>query len=59
MRRGAAQIVGTVPQSLARLAATRRPVTFISSPSATSDIGFVRVEGVHGPRHLEVVITPP
>jgi L-lactate dehydrogenase complex protein LldG len=52
----AAQIVGTVPEAIAQLAGTQRPVTFISGPSATSDIGFVRVEGVHGPRHLEVVV---
>jgi L-lactate dehydrogenase complex protein LldG len=57
---GAEQIVGQVPEGVAAVAAAVAeravPVTFVSGPSASSDIELQRVEGVHGPRHLLVLV---
>ena len=51
-----AHVVATVSDAIRALEGARGPFTFVSGPSATSDIELDRVEGVHGPRRLEVLL---
>ena len=52
----ASQVVETLPEYFARVQQPPELVTWISGPSATADIEMTRIKGVHGPRHLRVIL---
>jgi len=52
----ASQVVETLPEYFARVEVPPALVTWISGPSATADIEMTRIKGVHGPRHLNVIL---
>lgn len=53
----AEDVVKTVPAAMDRLRPTAElPMTFFSGPSATADIEMTRIKGVHGPRHLDIIL---
>ena len=54
------QVVELIPEAMAVIAPhSRKPITTISGPSATSDIEMTRIRGVHGPRRLTVILYGP
>ncbi|MFJ5677520.1 lactate utilization protein C [Streptomyces sp. NPDC093097] len=52
-----AQVCSAMPEAIGHLDPSR-PLTWISGPSATADIEMIRVQGVHGPRRLTVLLVP-
>lgn len=52
----ASQVVETLPEYFAQVEQPPGLATWISGPSATADIEMTRIKGVHGPRHLNVIL---